>query len=297
MCRLFSTGTPVMKMRLSASEVGVLPALAKAVKPTSHNVSIVPCPYCGMNGGEVRRSRDGELECCCAECGAVPVDADDLAAFMLDDHWLHRKLRAALDVQSDGGSATLTTSAWLLGQAGNTPVVLTRDIRRLWREPGLLDRVRTDNGLVHVIAPAHQIAAGVPTDAGVEWLALEERFRLRGDAISFLGARGTATTARRRNDSAAPVHGPFSADFRLVYLDGEASPPIRCTKAQSEVFRALWEFAGQDRRAEDVMRRTGRSSPKPIDLFKSNKERLRAYKTLVVTNQKEGLYRMPCAAR
>jgi hypothetical protein len=58
-CRLFSTGTPVMKMRLSASEVDVLPALAKAVKPTSHNVSIVPCPYCGMNGGEVRRSRDG----------------------------------------------------------------------------------------------------------------------------------------------------------------------------------------------------------------------------------------------
>ncbi|MCX7556633.1 hypothetical protein OS187_07320 [Xanthomonadaceae bacterium JHOS43] len=93
------------------------------------------------------------------------------------------------------------------------------------------------------------------------------------------------------------LHGPFSADFRLVYLDGEESAPISCTKAQAEVFRALWEFAGQDHRAEDVMRRTGRSSPKPIDLFKSNKERLRAYKTLVKTNQKEGLYRMPCAAR
>ena len=77
-CRLFSTGATVMKMRLTASEVAVLPALAKAVKPTSHNVSIVPCPYCGMNGGEVRRSPDGDLECCCAQCGAVPVDADDL---------------------------------------------------------------------------------------------------------------------------------------------------------------------------------------------------------------------------
>ena len=185
----------------------------------------------------------------------------------------------------------------MLGHAGKTPVVLTRDIRRLWREPGLLDRMRAANGPVHVIAPAHQIAAGVPLDAGVEWLALEERFRLHGEAISFLGARGAVTTTRRRNDPAAPVHGPFSADFRFVYLDGEDSAPIRCTKAQSEVFRALWEFAGQDRRAEDVMRRTGRSSPKPIDLFKSNQERLRAYKTLVVTNQKEGLYRMPCAVR
>jgi hypothetical protein len=86
-------------------------------------------------------------------------------------------------------------------------------------------------------------------------------------------------------------------DFRLVYLDGEESAPIRCTKAQSEVFRALWEFAGQDRRAEDVRRRTGRSTTKPIDLFKAHPEPKRAYEALVVTNQKEGLYRMPCAVR
>ncbi|WP_347252769.1 hypothetical protein [Dokdonella sp.] len=296
-CRLFSTGTPVMKMRLTASEVAVLPALAKAVKPTSHNVSIVPCPYCGMNGGEVRRSRDGDLECCCAECGAVPVDADDLAALMLDENWLHRRLRAALNIESDGGSVTLAAGAWMLGHAGKTPVVLTRDIRRLWREPGLLDRVRAANSLVHVIAPTHQIAAGVPADAGVEWLALEERFRLRGEAISFLGARGAATTARRRNDPAAPVHGPFSADFRLVYLDGDDSAPIRCTKAQADVFRALWEFEGKDRSAEDVMSRAGRKSAKPIDVFKAHPEPKRAYEALVATNQKEGLYRMPCAFR
>lgn len=295
-CRLFSTGTPVMKMRLSPSEIDVLPALAKAVKPTSINVSVVPCPYCGMNGGEVRRGRDGDLECCCAECGAVPVDADDLAAFVLDDHWLHRKLRAVLDIQSDGGSATLTVSTWMLGHAGKIPVVLTRDIRRLWREPGLLDRVRAANGPVQVIAPVHQIAAGVPTDAGVEWLGLEERFRLRGDGISFLGALGAAAP-RRRNDTAAPVHGTFSMDFRLVYLDGEDSAPIRCTKAQADVFRALWEFEGKDRSAEEVMTRAGRKSAKPIDVFKAHPEPKRAYEDLVVTNQKEGLYRMPCATR
>ena len=77
-CRLFATGTPVLKTRLSTSEIDLLPPLAKAVKPTSLNVSIVPCPYCGMNSGEVRRGRDGDLECCCSECGAVPVDADEL---------------------------------------------------------------------------------------------------------------------------------------------------------------------------------------------------------------------------
>jgi hypothetical protein len=104
--------------------------------------------------------------------------------------------------------------------------------------------VRAANGLVHVIAPAHQIAVGVPTDAGVEWSALEDRFRLRGDGISFLGALGTAAP-RRRNDASAPVHGPLSADFRLVYLDGEDSPPVQCTRAQADVFRALWEFEGK----------------------------------------------------
>ena len=295
-CRLFATGTPVMKMRLSASEIEVLPALAKAVKPTSLNVSIVPCPYCGMNGGEVRLNRAGDLECCCSECGAVPVDADELAAFTLDEHWLHRKLRSALDIQSDGGSSQLAPSAWMLGVAGKVPVVLTRDIRRLWREPGLLDRVRVNNGPVRVIAPTRQIAVGVPIDAGVEYVALEERFHLRGDVVSFIGAPG-AGVSRRRNDPTAPVHGPFSADFRLVYLDGEDADPIRCSKAQADVFRALWEFEGKDRRAEDVMRRAGRRSSKPIDVFKAHPEPKRAYEVLVVTNQKEGLYRMPCAAR
>ena len=93
------------------------------------------------------------------------------------------------------------------------------------------------------------------------------------------------------------MHGPFSADFRLVYLDGEGADPIRCSKAQADVFRALWEFEGKDRRAEDVMHRANRRSSKPIDVFKAHPEPKRAYEVLVVTNQKEGLCRMPCAAR
>ena len=71
------------------------------------------------------------------------------------------------------------------------------------------------------------------------------------------------------------------------------------------MFRALWEFGGQDRRAEDVRRRTGRSTTKPIDLFKIKAKdkgnplhaaRLAAYGALVVTQQRAGLYAMPCAA-
>jgi hypothetical protein len=295
-CRLFAAGVPVMRMRMTPSEIAVLPDVGKAVKPVSLNVAVALCPYCGLNGGDLRRGGNGELECCCPECGAVPVDAEDLAAVALDDHWLHRNLRAAQDIQSDGGSVLLAGGVWLLGTAGKLPVVLTRDIHRLWREPGLLDRVRVGNGPIRVIASARLIARGAPADAGVEWVGLEERFRLRGESISFLGAAGAAVL-RRRVDPAAAVNGPFSADFRLVYVEGDNADPIRCTRAQADVFRALWEFEGKDRRGDEVMQRAGRRSSKPIDVFKSNPEPLRAYKALVVSNQKEGLYRMTGAAR
>lgn len=293
-CRMFASGSPVMGMRLTPREVEALPGIAQAVKPAMLNLSVILCPYCGLNGGEVRSDGSNGLECCCPECGTVPVDADDLAAWALDDHWLHRKLRAALDIQTDSGSVVLADGVWRLGDMRKTPVVLTRDIHRLWREPGLLERVRVGNGSIRVIAPTRQIARGAPPDAGVEWLGLEERFRLRADGISFVGEPGV-TAARRRNDPAVPVHGPFSADFRLVYLDGEEAEPIRLSKAQGDVFRVLWEFEGRDRKARDVMARAGRRSDKPIDVFKRHPEPLRAYRALVQTNQKEGLYRMPRA--
>ncbi|MCC6506690.1 MAG: hypothetical protein IT475_14755 [Aquimonas sp.] len=150
------------------------------------------------------------------------------------------------------------------------------DMPRLWREAGILDRVRITNGPVRVIAPTRQIAAGVPTDACVEWwLALEDRFRLRGEAISFLGALGTMV-ARMKNDPAAPVNGPFSADFCLEYLDGDDGAPIRCTRAQADVSRAICEFEGKNRSAEDVMTRAERKSSKPIDVFKAHPEPKRA---------------------
>jgi len=101
--------------------------------------------------------------------------------------------------------------------------------------------------------------------------------------------------------------GPEIFPSRHVAVAGRAAvrrPPgratefqIRCSKAQADVFRALWNFEGKDRRAEDVMQRAGRRSSKPIDVFKAHPEPKRAYEVLVVTNQKEGLYRMPRAAR
>ena len=70
-------------------------------------------------------------------------------------------------------------------------------------------------------------------------------------------------------------------------------------------FEALWSFKGAKVDGERIMQRAGQKSDKPIDLFKikskdkgkpEHKARLAAYGALVVTQQRAGLYSMPCAA-
>ncbi|GIX24859.1 MAG: hypothetical protein KatS3mg122_2090 [Caldimonas sp.] len=81
--------------------------------------------------------------------------------------------------------------------------------------------------------------------------------------------------------------------------------PIRLTEAQAAVFEALWSFKGEPRTAEQIMRRAGLDSAKPIDVFKVKaRDRgkpeaegpLVAYRALVVDAAARGLYAMPCAA-
>ncbi len=81
--------------------------------------------------------------------------------------------------------------------------------------------------------------------------------------------------------------------------------PIRCTDGQAAVFRALWSFKGAEVDGERIMTRAGQTSDKPIDLFKvktANKGKpeyegpLHAYRALVKSNRRQGVYWMPCAA-
>lgn len=68
---------------------------------------------------------------------------------------------------------------------------------------------------------------------------------------------------------------------------------------------ALEEFKGEPRTAEQIMRRARLDSTKPIDVFKIKARDkgkpeaegpLAAYRALVVTQKRAGLYAMPCAA-
>ncbi|MCG9026064.1 hypothetical protein [Laribacter hongkongensis] len=107
-------------------------------------------------------------------------------------------------------------------------------------------------------------------------------------------------------DPAAPVNGPFSADFKWATLPDVQATPIRFTDGQAKVLGALWSFKGDTTTADRTMQRTGLDSTKPSDLFKIKAQdkgkpepeaQHAAYGALVITQQCAGLYSTPCATR
>ena len=303
-CRLFAGGTPVLHASLSPRELGTLPALGRAVRPAALDQRFVLCPYCQQHRAQVWGDGRGGRTCHCPECGPVSVAADDVAALVLDEDWLRQKLRLALEIESRDGVDDLGGGVWRLGDSRRSPVLLARDLIRLWREPALLERVRVAGGPIRVITPKPRETRGAPFGAGIEWLALEDRFAFYGGGISFIGMSGEPPDPKA-SDPTTPVKGPFSADFRWVTLPDWPHGPIRLTEAQAAVFDALWSFKGEPRTADQIMRRAGLNSDKPIDVFKVKARDkgkpeaegpLFAYRTLVVTQKRAGLYAMPCAA-
>ena len=80
---------------------------------------------------------------------------------------------------------------------------------------------------------------------------------------------------------------------------------INLTKGQAAVLSTLWSFKGMPVRGERIMAKAGLKSDKPIDVFKvktRDKGKLGvdrpmlAYKNLVESQKREGLYALPCAS-
>lgn len=303
-CRLFTGGTPLARSMLSPGEIAASSTLGKAVKPAALNQTHTLCPYCQLHRCQIWGDGKGGRCCHCPECGQVSVQADDVAALELDEEWFRAKLRLAMDINSRDGISDLGSGVWHLGEARRDPVLLTRSLINVWREPTILDRVRVKGGNIRVIAPRHRETRGEPFGHGVEWLSLEERFAFYGGGITYTPVAETAGMSVA-DDPTTPVFGPFSADFRWVTLPDWALGLIHCTEGQAAVFKALWSFKGDQRTAEVIMKRAGLDSDKLVDLFKV-KARDRdkpeawgpkhAYDTLVSKNKREGLYWMPCAA-
>ena len=303
-CRLFAGGTAVLRATLSPRDVAALSVLGKAIKPTTLDPQFVLCPHCQQHRAQIWGDGRGGRMCRCPECGPVIVETDDVAALALDEDWLRQKMRLALGIESRDGIDDLGGGVWRLGDARRSPVLLARDLTRVWQEPALLDRVRVAGGDIRVITPRPHTTRGAPFGIGVEWLALEERFTFYGGGIAFIDSVPPSAKPAV-SDPATPVNGPFSVDFKWVTLSDGDGTPIRCTDGQAKVFAALWSFKGEATTAERIMQRAGLDSAKPSDLFKIKQKdkgkpepeaQHAAYGALVVTQQRAGLYSMPCAA-
>ncbi len=303
-CRLFAGGTPVLRATLSPRDVAALSVLGKAVKPTTVDQSFVLCPHCQQHRAQVWGDGRGGRMCRCPDCGPVAVEANDGTALALNEDWFRQKMRLALDIESRDGIDDLGDGVWRLGDTRRSPVLLARDLTRVLQEPALLDRVRVAGGDIRVITPRPRTTRGSPFSVGIEWLALEERFTFYGSGIVLLGTPSPSAMPAEA-DPATPVNGPFSADFKWVTLPEGDGTPIQFTDGQAKVFGALWSFKGQATTADRIMQRAGLDSAKPSDLFKVKAKdkgkpgpaaQHAAYGALVVTQQRAGLYAMPCAA-
>ena len=301
-CRLFGGGTPVLLATLSPTERKALRNLGKAVKPAALNQDYALCSYCQQQRGPVFSDGHGGRVCHCPACGSVALDADDLAALKLDEEWLRKQLRMALSIDSRDGVDNLGGDVWRLGEARQAPVLLARDITTFLHQPDVLDRVRVPESLVRVIAPRQRHRYITRTGHDFDWLPMEERFLFYGGSITLIP---NAVTRETLVDPAAPIFGPFSADFRWVTLPEWHHGLIHCSEGQAAIFKALWSFHGKPAKAEPIMQRAGLESDKPIDLFKVKSQDkgkpeaegpLFAYRTLVMTQQHQGQYAMPCAA-
>lgn len=214
---------------------------------------------------------------------------------------MQRNLRLALDIQSRDGIDQLADGVWRLGDARQSPVVLARNLISIWREPGLLERIRITGAPIRLITPVQRGVRGMPVGYGCEWLPLEERFALYGGGITTVGVESSIRLAEPAalSDPKAPVHGPFSRDFRWVTVPEIQPAPIPLTKTQGAVFEALWSFKGQPQLGTQIMTRAGSKSDKPGDMFKGSRNDLqrKVYQSLVLVDNRDGLYRMLCARR
>ena len=301
LCRMFVYGAPLLRATLAPRELEACALLGAAIKPAAINHQYVLCPYCNLHQGEVFGDGHGGKHCRCPACGLITLSPQDIDALVLNEDWLRQKLRMALEINSRDGIDQVGQGIWRLGDSRRGPVILARNLNDLIRNPGLLESFRVRHAGLWGITSRPSGQSTHPFAQDIEWLVLEDRFAFYGGAISFIEPTGPRA-AESANASADTFYGPFAVDFRSVVLS--ECGHVNLTEGQAAVFAALWSFKGEPMRGERIMAKAGLKSDKPIDVFKvktKDKDKLgadlpmRAYKELVVTQRREGLYSMQCA--
>ncbi len=237
----------------------------------------------------------------CPDCGPFALDPASQRNWRLDDEWLIRKLRGALDISPHATTTQIVDGVWDIGRYKKRPVVLARRIDLVERHGLRIFHGPEPRGQSWVITPRPLVRTPPDPLAGIAtWWLLEDRFALHGMALRLFEDLGEIADA---SDTVIPVavHGPFSADFTWVHLKDWMHGPVRLTDAQALLFAALWKHRHQAQSAEFLMREAGLDSARPIDVFKVKAANrgdplyegpLHAYEQLVSRQRRLGLYRL-----
>ncbi len=306
---MFLRGTPSFESNLHNDERAALQLLkqAKAVVAGLVNSSDAECAFCGLYRGPIFRTDEG-LMVQCPDCGPFALDPASQRNWRLDEEWLIRKLRGALDISPHAAATQIVDGVWDIGRYKKRPVVLARRIDLVERhglrifhgpEPRSQSWVITPRPLVrHPLEPL----AGTAT-----WWQLEDRFALHGQVLRLLDPdHGESVNIVQESIPGMAVHGPFSEDFGWVHLEDWPHGPIRLTDAQSRVFEALWQNRNRAQSSEFIMRAAGLDSEKPMDVFKLKAANrgdpvyegpLHAYEQLVSRQRRLGVYKLTWMGR
>lgn len=300
---MFTQGGFTFENHLHDEQVTALQVLkqVKAVVAGLASNRDAVCAFCGLHRGPIFRSEEG-LMVQCPDCGPFQLDPASQRSWRLDDEWLIRKLRGAMDIAPHTTVTDITDGAWDIGRYKKRPVVLARRIDLVQRHGLQIFHGQEPRSPGWVITPRPM---GRPPQVSLEgtatWWHLEDRFALHGMALRLLDeGEGEAIDSASTTIPVA-VHGPFSDDFTWVHLEGWQHGPIRLTEAQTRLFAALWKHRDQAQTAEFLMRAAGLASERPMDVFKvkaANRDDpvyegpLQAYEQLISRQRRLGLYRL-----
>jgi hypothetical protein len=305
--QLFAHGDYIFATHLTDAQIEAVLTLKNchALQMGSTQRDVVMCHYCGMHAGLVFRDAEG-VKVQCPDCGPTWLNPRSLEHFKLDDGWLVRKLRAALNMAFSGTCNEIAQGVWELGHYRRRPVILARSMAQVMVRALSIFYGPVQRSNAWVITPQDLDHGSTDVLGGTRtWLRLEEAFAFQGGGLRlvFNDDEDVADLGRAPTEA---VYGPFSADFQWAYMDDWPHGPIRLTQAQAKLFGALWALRANPADSATIMRKAGLNSPRPYEVVKVRSggagdpefegPRL-LYERLIQRHKRLGLYQLqwPCS--
>jgi hypothetical protein len=300
---LFTRGSLSCEFTFTAQQRDSLDFLrqAKAVLPGPTNARDALCSFCGLHRGAIFRNDDG-LMVQCPDCGPFKLDPASQRTWRLDDEWLIRKLRGAMDIARPNSTTLIADGVWDIGRFKKRPVVLGRRIDLIERHGLRIFNGPEARKQCWVITPKPLGKSTVDPLLGIAtWWQLQDQFAWHGAGLRLLDPFSNERSQSQMSTSTVAVHGPFSEDFACVHLDDWPHGLIMLTPSQAKLFEALWKHRQHAQSAEVIMMAAGLDSDRPVDLFKIKATNrgdpvyegpLQAYEKLVVRQRRLGLYQL-----